>query len=178
MSKEVMNRPAEVTSITTVEDILAKMREGVKATHEIKLRGAVVPVRVLSVDEMNAIRREALITSAASKGDETDINLQKQKSTLKMASNLNGGPLLSDKLLGQLTTDEINHLYSEYVTVMEKVNPSVETIPNEEFRLMVEALKKNLASPKDLSLRQLKAICSAFQDMIQRPANQDLQPGN
>ena len=31
MSKEVMNRPAEVTSITTVEDILAKMREGVKA---------------------------------------------------------------------------------------------------------------------------------------------------
>jgi hypothetical protein len=178
MSKEVMNRPTEATQITTVEDILAKMRNGVKATHEIKLRDAVIPVRVLSVDEMNAIRREALITSLASKGDDTDINLQKQKSTLKLASNLNGGPTLSEKLLGQLTTDEINYLYSEYVAVMERVNPSIETIPNEEFRLMVEALKKNLAFPKDLSLRQLKAICSAFQDMIQRPANQELPTGN
>lgn len=161
---------AKNNEIITAEDLLAKMREGVKAIHEIKLRQFVVQVRVLSIDEMNEVRRDAYKTALASKGDEVDKNLIAQKSILKLASTSQkgGAPMLSDKLLGMLTTDEINFLYDEYMTVLDRVNPALEKMNPEVFRELVDSLKKNLLSVNDLSLQQLKVICSAYVEMISR----------
>jgi hypothetical protein len=154
--------------IITAEDLLKKLRAGTKELHEIKMREMVIPVRVLSVDEMNAIRRDSIKQTALGMGDETDKNLTTQKTTLKMASTVSGVPLLGDKLLSMLSTDEINFIYNEYVKVMDDVNPNIEMMLPDQFKALVDALKKNLISTKDLSLHQLKAISTAFQDMIQR----------
>ena len=157
--------------IQTVESMLAKMRAGRSEVHEIMLGTLVVPVRVLTIDEMNQIRREA-IKSAQSVlgGDDTDKNLAAQKFTLKLASTpgIGGVPMLSDKLLAQLSVDEVNYLYEEYVRVLDAVNPSLQAIDPERFRALVDALKKKTVSSRDLSLLQLRAICTAFVELILR----------
>lgn len=172
-----MDRPLEggdAPQIQTAEDLLLRMRAGTKEVHEIHMRDLTIPVRVLSIDEVNNIRRSSIVETQKKAGDDTDKNLTVQKLTLKLASTLvkNGAPLLSDKLLSLLSVDEVNYLYEEYIKVMDSVNPSIETIDPEVFRNLVDALKKNNVTWKDLSLRQLRGICTAFVDLIQRLENQ------
>lgn len=162
-----MKRNATPPQITTVEDLLAKMRAGTRQHHEIRIRDLVVPVRVLSIDEVNAIRREALKQSMGF--DDVDKNVIVQKTTLRLASAMTGAmPALPDKLLDMMSVDELNYMYEEYVKVMDDVNPAVEQITNERVRELVEAVKKNLVSAKDLSIRELRTVFSLFQDLIQR----------
>lgn len=156
--------------LITPQVLLAKLRAGTSEVYEISCRELVVPVRVLSVDEFNAIRRDAMAHKAKMMGDDVDMNLHIEKVTLKMASTVSkgAGPLLTDAFLKELSIDEINYLYNEYVRVMDIVNPSVEQVTPDQFNGLVEALKKNTITSSDLSLRQLRAICTAYQDMIQR----------
>lgn len=175
-----MNRTtASPPSILSVEDMLAKMRSGTKELHEIRMREMVFPVRVLSIDEVTAIRRDAISRTNASGGDDTECSVVVQKLTLKLASTVThgGAPLMGDKLLSTLHLDELQYLYEEYIRVMDSVNPTLQSIPPEKFRELVDGLKKNTASSKDCSLLQLRAICSAFVDLIQRPEIQDLLQG-
>lgn len=167
-------------AVVTADELLAKMRKGIKEVHEIRMRDLTISVRVLSVDEMNTIRRDAARVSAISSGDETDRYLTAQKYTLKLASALqqNGAPLLSDKILGMLTVDEVNYLYEEYMRVMDSVNPSMETVSSEQFQEVVNALKKNTISSRDLPLLQLRAICTAYVDLIQRQESRTSQAGS
>jgi hypothetical protein len=157
----------------SADDLLKKMREGVKEVHNISLRGFNIPVRVLSLAEMNLIRKDAISQALANKGDGTDVNVITQQTVLKMASTIDssGGPLLSDKVLERMTTDELNYLYNEYVRVSESVNPSVEHISHDAFRELVNALKKNMITSVDLSLPQLRAICTAYVALISEQAN-------
>jgi hypothetical protein len=170
----------EAPQILSTEDLLAKMREGIKEVHEIRMRSAVFPVRVLSVDEVNAIRREAIRVTATTGGDETDSALCVQKATLKLASTLNlgGVPSVTDKMLSMMNLDEVLYLYNEYIRVMDSVNPNLDFIPPEKFKELVEALKKNIVSPRDCSLLQLRVICSVFRDLIQRQDSQDTPVAN
>lgn len=170
----------KATPIVTAEEILARLRTGVKDSYEIKMRGAVIPVRVLSISEANMIRSRARKTAVLNQGDETDVNLQIQKETLSLASCVPTGsaPILSEKVLAMLTTDEICFLFEEYIGVMERVNPSVEQILPEEFRALVDALKKKAVSVRDLSIHQRNAICTAFVELITRQENRNSPSGS
>lgn len=163
--------------ITTVDDLLKKMRAGVSDVHNIRMRELTIPVRVLSQDEYNQIRRAAKIQTEHDGGDDTDVNVLMQKLVLAKASEAKPGSpgILSDKLLGRLSNDELSYLYSEYIRVNDLVNPNIEAMTEEQFRMIVEALKKNTISPRDLSLPQLREICTAFVDMIQRLEDQQRQ---
>jgi hypothetical protein len=167
MNREQHHEPPQ---ITRVEDILAKMRMGVKEVYEIRMRDMTFPVRVISMDEQAQIRREAIKLAAAMGGDDTDKNCAIQKMSLKVASTLSpgGAPLISDSLLSKLTLDEVKFLFEDYIRVMDGVNPSLEMIPPDHFRAMVDALKKNSLGAKDLSLLQLRAVCSTFVELIQK----------
>lgn len=170
---ETMDRSsATAPNIVTAEDLLKRMRAGTKEVYEIKCRDLAIPMRILTIDELNLIRRDAIKHAAMHGGDEAEKNVQMEKTVLKMASNITpkGAPMLSDRLLGLMSVDEINHLYSEYVKIMDDVNPAIEQLNEGEFRALVEAVKKNSVSWSDLSLRQLRAIFTSYQDMIQRQA--------
>lgn len=160
----------EAPQIVTAEDQLERMRAGTKAIHEIRMRDMVIPVRVLSIEEIQAIRREAIQKTSNMGMDDTDKHIMIQKITLKMASTIvkGGGPTLGDKVLGLVSLDELQYLYDEYIRVMDAVNPTLQTIEPEAFRALVDALKKNSVSSKDCSLLQLRAICSAFVGLIQK----------
>lgn len=170
MENHATDNSSKAPTITTAEDLLKKLRAGVAETYIIKCRDLVVPVRVISIDEMNKIRREAEVLVARSSGDETDRNIAMQKETLQMASTLKvgGAPGLPARLLTLISVDEVNFLYNEYTKVLDEVNPNVETMSTDQFRQLVDAIKKNNAGVKDLSLPQLKAIFYAYQDLIQR----------
>ncbi len=165
-----MNRDITHQVPMSAEEIVAKMRAGKKEVHEIKMGPLSIPVRVLSCDEVAAVRREAIKFATIMGGDDTDKNLAIQKSTLKLASTLTkgGAPMLSDKVLALLSLDEMSYLYEEFIKVMDTVNPALEHITPEIFRMIVDALKKNTASARDLSMLQLRAICTAYVDLIQR----------
>jgi hypothetical protein len=161
-----MERREQAPQILTAEDIVAKLRQGVRETYEIELRGTIIPVRVLSIDEMNRIRQQAIKDTAIKGGDETDRNLNVQQSTLMLASTVPMGsaPMLSNKVLGLLSVDEVTYLFEQYIGVLGRVNPSIDMISAEEFRSIVDVLKKKSISVRDLSLRQLRGICSHFVD--------------
>lgn len=175
MKREGENAP----SITTADDLLKKLRFGTEEVHTIVMRGVEIPVRVLSQSEYNKIRKDAIQATVVEGGDETDKNIRIQKATLMLASTLRHGqaPMLSDKLLDKLSNDELSFLYEEYVAKVDSVNPKLEQMTDDEFKAIVEALKKNTISSRDLSLRQLRGICTAFQDVIQR-AIPESQTGN
>lgn len=177
---ETMNRNEATASIISSEDILKKMRMGIKETYEISLRSFKVPVRVLSMDELVAVRREGIKHQALIGGDETDRNCYIEKTVLKLASTLtkNGAPLLMDGVLDKMTLEEISHLYGEYVKIMDDCSPELEQIPIEQFRALIDAVKKNSVTAKDCSLRQLRAIFYAYQDLIQKQETQILPPDN
>ncbi len=176
-----MERGAQgAPNILSAEDILAKMRAGTKEVYEIRMREQVFPVRVLSMDEVTAVRRDAIARTAKIGGDETDRNVFIQQTTLKLATTLtkNTGPLIGDKVLSLMSLDETRFLYDEYIRVMDAVNPTLEMIDPMEFRALVDALKKNSMSAKDCSLLQLRVICSAFVELILRVEKAEQPPGS
>lgn len=166
--------------ITTVDDLLKKMRMGVDEVHEIHLRDLTIPVRVLSIDEVNTIRKDSIKAAMLENGDNTDVDVRTQRSTLKLATTIHAGgaPLLSDKLMQKLTVDEMNYLYNEYIKVMDSVNPSLETMTPEQFKELVAALKEKKILSSDLSLPQLREICTAFVDLLLRLEQQNSQRAN
>lgn len=178
-----MHRPKkneEFKKPIMADDILAKMRMGKKTFSEIRMGDQVIPVRVLSADEVNAIRHEAKVKVAKSGGDETDENLYIQKLTLQLSSQMinDPTPFLNDKIMKHLSVDEIGYLYNELIHFWETMNPSLEHVSPEKFRELVEALKKNRTSWSDCSLAERKVIFSAFVEWIQRPDTQTSPQAN
>lgn len=167
--------PRDNSQMVSAEDILAKMRAGVKETYEIRMREQVFAVRILAMDEIAAIRREAIKHQLSLGGDDTDKNVYIQKATLTKATTLSKATpsMLSERLMGMLSLDEVKYLYEEYIRVMDAVNPAIEHMDPAEFRALVDALKKNILGSRDCSLLQLRAICSAFQELIQNPGTQN-----
>jgi hypothetical protein len=100
-------------------------------------------------------------------------------STLQLASqDEHKVPSLPAPMLAQMTSDELKFLYEEYVKIMDDANPALERISVDEFQALVNAVKKNAVGSRDLSLRQLRAIYLAFQDLIQRMDSQASQMDN
>jgi hypothetical protein len=162
------------------DDILSKMRMGKRTFSEIRMGDQIIPVRILSADEVNAIRHEAKIKIAKTGGDETDENLYIQKVTLQLASQMINDPVpfLNDKIMKHLSVDEIGYLYNELIHFWETLNPSLEQIEPERFRELVEALKKNSISWNDCSLAERRVIFLSFVEWIQRPDIQTSQQVN
>lgn len=158
----------------TPEEFVAGLRMGKQKVGRIKMGIKEIPVRVLSCDEINAIRHEGMAYQARIHGDETDKNLFIQKSTLMNASSVThtSAPVLSEPILKHLTLDEISYLYEEYIQFMDGVNPGLEQISPERFRELVELLKKNISSWRDCTMPERRAIFTAFVELIQRPDTQ------
>lgn len=170
MTATMGTRGGDAPDIQSVDDLLRKMREGTSSVHTVTMRSLSVPVRILSQDEHNEIRRAALTMNRSASGDDVDFNVLRQKLTLKKASEVKPGQpgIFSDKFLASQSLDELSYWYKEYMRINDLVNPSIETMTQDQFTSIVDALKKNTISPSDLSMPQLKGICTAFVDLVQR----------
>lgn len=158
----------------SLEARVRSLRAGVAEAHFIEMRGRPIPVRILTLDEMSKIRRDSISNAMIMKGDDTDQKILAEKYTLMMCTRMNKNEpsFLSDKLLELLTLDEIAHLYTEYMVVLDKVNPSLEDISEQEFKILVDAVKKKHVGWKDFSIKQLRAIFNDWERLIQTPEEQ------
>jgi hypothetical protein len=71
-----------------------------------------------------------------------------------------------------MTPDEVNHLWKQYVRVCDRVNPSLEEMPADEFNRLVEDLKKSsdqVSILTDLSISGLIQVCRHL--LAQPPAS-------
>lgn len=154
-----------------VDDLLKKMRMGRQTVSEIRMGDLSIPVRILSADEINAIRKEARVQAIALNGDETDENLYIQKKTLQKSSEIgeNQMSVLSNKLLNSLSIEELRYLYEALITFWDTFNPAVEKITPDKFRTLVEELKKNAISWNDCTTPERRAIFTCFVELTQRP---------
>lgn len=152
-------------------EILNKMRLGVNFRWPIRIRDFEVTVRPLSMAETI----EVMSKVAAELKRQPDIYKNKvhehaliAKEHLILATTSQPGAgdfLLTHAVLNAFTPDELITLYKEYVSVTEKCDPSIESMPADELRRMVEVLKKTPPEEQDsqlteLSFLQLKALTS------------------
>lgn len=132
---------------------LEAMRMGVDYTFPIKLRGFSLQMRPLSNAEMiesyGAVSDYLSKLPASYRSKVAEDNALARE-FLKKASSPFGtyAPKLTDLMLDAMTTDEVMFLYREWLNVCDRVNPSLERIPQERLQALVEEVKKN--PPEDL----------------------------
>ena len=157
-------------TLISAEDLLAKMRAGVKEVYEIRIGQLIIPVRLLSIDEEIEIRNKMIAQNTRAGGDEVSLAALIQKETLRTATFIaKNQSSMPDRFFAEMRRDELTYIFNEYFRLLEEANPSLETMPPEQFMVLVDALKKNHVSVKELSIQQLYKVGSAFQELIQRP---------
>lgn len=166
-------------TLITVEDMIAKMRGGTKSVYDLRAGGLIIPVRILSLDEEIDVRANMIALNNRKSGDQVSLAAMVQKETLKRASFIaSESSSMPDRFFDDLRRDELIFIYNEYTKIVEEVNPALDQIKPEQFRAMVEAIKKNSVTANDLSLPQLRAVFIAYQDLIQRLDSQTLPKDN
>lgn len=164
----------QANPVESVDERLARLRGGTKEQYVINFYTEQVHVRLLSIDEWNTVRKEARSERLEQNDSVESEHVYMQKRVLELASTGANGkiPELPMKLLGKMSLEEVAFLYEEYMNIVDKMDPRLKFMSQEEFVALVAALKKNTMSSKDLSTRQLRAICTAYQDLIQRVGDQ------
>ena len=148
-------------------DLLDAMREGVAFSFELHIRKATIRLRPLSSAEQRSIYSQVntQVLHARKQGNEMtnfEADLARAQGTLIMASSDEYGknPQLGPYQLDRMTSDEILYIYREYLAMLDKVSPSLETFEAEEAKALVELLKKNKDQLNELTYKQLRGILS------------------
>lgn len=149
---------------------IAAMRAGVSYSFPISLRKFQVRCRPLTISEQTNIASKVMAeVSKLPISERTPLaeNVMQAKATLELATTSAPNvydPQLSQIVMDEMTPDEVQHLYKQYVQVVARANPSLEEMSRQEIESLVEALKK---TPKEelgsvlieLSLLQLVNVC-------------------
>ena len=133
-------------------DQIDAMRMGVDYRVPVKVRGFTCLFRPLSMQETvevaSAVQNHFMSLPAQSRNSLTENTLLAQKS-LQLASTSDVGQTdfqLTEIICQRMTPDEIQFLWKQYCSAIDKANPSLELASAEEMGELVEALKK---SPKE-----------------------------
>jgi hypothetical protein len=159
-------------------DQLEAMRMGTEYRFPIQIREFRLAARPLTMSETLQIAAE--VQEIMSKLPQNAKNALTEhtllaKETIKLASTSDYGandPKITDYILDRMTPDEITHLFKQYVTGCDKVNPNLELIPADEIRGLVESIKRPYEEKKtaeasqevglqliELSFSQLVSVC-------------------
>jgi hypothetical protein len=151
-------------------DQLAAMRAGIDYTFEISLRQFKMRCRPLTIAETASITSQVRSEMMKLPPDERTAlqeNLMLAKAYLERSSTSGPGvydPQITHAILGEMTADEIQHLYKQYVLVEARANPMLEQLPKEELQSLVELLKKTpqealVSELTGLSILHLVSLC-------------------
>lgn len=143
---------------------------GVDYTFTIKVRSLELAVRPLAISEivrLTSDAREQLSKLPPEGQTELIWNVLLAKGYLRYATKPDVGskiePRLTDYVLDRMTNDEISALFRAYLDGVERLNPSIETITDEQLRELVEAAKKkNVSQLTAWSRWQLATVLSSL----------------
>lgn len=162
----VNSQPTDLSSITTADALLAKLREGNSQKLEIGLGALKVPVRLLNAVEEATVQAQAEQRSVK----ENPQGLKKEifeaqcvmKAILQAATTIKGAPGLPGGFLDMLTHVELAELYDQYITLNHTINPNVQSLSQDELLALVESVKKKERAASDFYTYQLAAIGKFF----------------
>jgi hypothetical protein len=146
---------------------LELMRQGIEYRFPVMCRGYKVllrPLTTLETIQATSEAAEAFQRLPATQQLSVTASLLSAMHQLEKASSKEPGVPgeLSLALLQFMHSEEVNHLWKQYVRIIDKVNPSFEEMPVYELEKLVEDLKKN-SDPSsiliDLSISNLIAVC-------------------
>jgi len=153
--------------------ILDKMREGVGFKFQIRLRGATVTMRPLSVQEqVNIISEVADEIQSRPKLANNSFagSVIMAIKTLSIASQ--SAPHAQDMqlpvgLLEQLHSDELMHLFKSYNAECDKICPMLEDLSEERLDQLISLAKKNPTVWIDCSFVELVGACRRLTQLTQ-----------
>lgn len=121
---------------------------GVDCQFPVRFGEITLMMRPLASSEMiECYGHVAAYMESLPKAHRTDIaeNTWRAREFLKRASSPYGQyvPQITDEHLNRMTNKQIMAVYREWVSIEERVNPDIETIPEERLKDLVETIKKN-----------------------------------
>lgn len=155
--------------IVTVEEQLRRMREGYQA-RDLKLQygGLEIPCRLIThLEEANAISNAKAQLKVPDHADRRLFeSVAVMKAILNLACTVDATPYASMGFLDKLTSNELEALYDQYMTIKNTMDPKFETLSPEQVGELVAAVKKNQKTSSDFFTWQLAAIGRFFLDHL------------
>lgn len=146
-------------------DLLEAMRMGVDYTRTIRLRGASLIVRPLSIYEHQQITTEvteALMNMPEAARHRVNEESEFAKRVLIKATTSDvdkNDPKLTQYILDRMTPKELMAFFREYNRFTDSVDPEIEDLPVEKLNELVDTLKKNPSQLAECSGSELQAVC-------------------
>lgn len=152
-------------------DILRLMRAGTDYKFQIKVREFAVEMRPLSSIELIGTAKHVVKVMAEGGRTPIEESLLSAMIKLEKASTPVGGtfPKLPVAVLEQMTADEIDNLYTQWLSECEKVNPSMDLMTEDELIVLVDSVKKSpLGINIALNSLSFRALANMSRHLIQR----------
>jgi hypothetical protein len=144
---------------------LEQMRLGTESRFAVKCRSYSVSLRPLTIAEENKVAVESQV--ALNNLPENSQNrmyydqFYTQK-VLELASTSSPDvydPKLTGLIVSRMTVEEVLHLWKQYIAGKDRLNPSLETMPADEVKKIVAALKKSPLDVIEHSFLELVNVC-------------------
>lgn len=152
--------------IVSIEEQLARFREGYAVQLRLKARGLDIPVRLLTAEEQakseSNARKEFFSRPEEDRGDSLFLALTRKHLLFEAAKDASGIPGLPMRMLEGLAWDEQAFLFDELMSQYDKVNPRLDSITDEQLEGWIADAKKNPSSLNELSFMQLHRLVPAL----------------
>lgn len=149
------------SAVPDADSQIEAMRAGTDFKFTVSLRNFSMKCRPLTLSETVSVTtqvRAELMKLPIENRDAFNENVMKAKATLEIASTSGPSrydPQLSQAIMDKMYPDEIDHLYKQYIQVVERANPSLERMDRKELDSIVDVLKKSPEKELDALLMQL-----------------------
>lgn len=143
---------------------LEAMRLGVFYRQPISIRGFSLSVRPLTHMEMvgctqNVAEKISRMPMAFQNAVAEHSMLCKEILVLASTSDVGANdPMITEYILDRMTNEELEFLFKQYVSICDKCNPALDSLPKEELERLVAEVKKKPDQATQLSFTQLVSI--------------------
>lgn len=147
------NEAVDINKIVTAEDLLSKLRNGNSQKLEIGLGGLKFPVRLLDATEEATLQAQGATEAVLKTPNGAKVEIFEAQITMKKiliaASTINGQGL-PPRFFELIGTKELVALYDQYISLNHTINPSIQSLTQEQLLALVESVKKKEKAPSDL----------------------------
>lgn len=154
------------------EQRLALMRKGYVADLKLKLGGLEVPTRILPAQEQAEIMAQARMDAKIPESVKSPKDISALQGinvkirVLDAATTIGACRYLGEKFLKQLTDEELDHAWDQWLYTQKFVNPDFDALSHDEVLDLIDAIKKKEQSARDCYSWQLAGIGLYFLEQI------------
>lgn len=146
-------------------DPIEAMRLGVEYRFPVRIRQFTAHLRPLSISETlhvtNRVTERLMDMDEIARNRISEHALLAQETLILAAKDLDNPTRvqpINEMMIGKLTNAELEFLFKQYVSVVDKTNPALEQLSVEEIQELVSSIKKKETQPIDLSFLELVNI--------------------